>query len=543
MTEGRFPGLSRPLLDGANGRPQSRFSFRRHSNSIHSCPDADVPVQHQDKTNILPDHFSRVNASEGPGMVSSGFDIHGNHTPPPPVSLLGSRLVTIPHSSPDGLALPTVKRGLYTDPMRTSSTILRTPQQCPSFFPHGFTNASVSTENMHPQSLSKEIKREHFDLGANALSVRMEARDVSAEGTLQSNTWEIRNASSASLFKLARDTPSLQSSTARYSRAPSEVSFNGAMPDDDISMVMMRGATDLRNAKIELEELRRQVKEMKHQVELAQKEKTEAERRWNELKQSSLKGIESSRESVSNMRTRMSELELESRDAFGTAKNLKLSLSELKDLRRTIAESLQTIEPLLGDHGEYLRVSTTKDVVKELKMQAANTQQVVDLLRDQLTASGSELVQANARIAELEECRRIDGEALRASAARVNDMTSRLSELAICLQQQRDELMDALVSAASSESKLEVLRAQIADVTESLRQKNVQLEAAGSLKELNIELQRQVEVYAIELQGLESTRTELRTQTEAVQDREARIKSLVQTLETQEKNTIELKDR
>ncbi|TFK55956.1 hypothetical protein OE88DRAFT_1804742 [Heliocybe sulcata] len=554
MAGERFIGVSRPLLDGANGKPQPRFSFRRQSDSAGSGSDANTLTRPQS-----PPFRPLVNALEESGIISPCLDMRRsqNQNTRQHRSLLGHRSLALAESSPDDPASPVVRQGAYA---RTN--ILRTSQQHPSLFPHGFTKVAIPASNVHVPSSHKEIKREHADSENNIVNAPIEAVDILADEApmVQRSAWEARNGAPNSIFGLSRATPSLQSSTARHSRAPSEVSFNGAVPEDDISMVMMRGATDLRNTKIELEELRRQVKEMKHQAEISQKEKGDAERRWSHLKQHSLKEIESSRESIARMRSRMSELESESREAFGTVKTIKSSLPELSDLRKTIAESLRTIEPLVGEDGDYLRASKTKDIIKELQTQTTNTQQVVDLLRDQLTSSGSELIQANARIAELEETRRIDGQALRASANRVDDMTSRLSDLSIRLQEQRKELMDALVSAASSESRLEVLRAQMEDATESLRKKDLQLEEASSLKEgyapvffwvptkhnlhpRNVELRRRVDECAAELLSLEHLRADLCSQTEALHERDSRINALIQTLETQDRNMVEFKDR
>ncbi|KAH9951626.1 hypothetical protein B0H21DRAFT_183868 [Amylocystis lapponica] len=79
-----------------------------------------------------------------------------------------------------------------------------------------------------------------------------------------------------------------------FSRSASVVSSAFGRQDEDISSIMMRGATDLRNTKFEVEEQRREIVFLQSQLEIVKNEKDEALKRLKAVKDSAKKSLESS---------------------------------------------------------------------------------------------------------------------------------------------------------------------------------------------------------------------------------------------------------
>ncbi|EPQ59450.1 hypothetical protein GLOTRDRAFT_125758 [Gloeophyllum trabeum ATCC 11539] len=210
----------------------------------------------------------------------------------------------------------------------------------------------------------------------------------------------------------------------------------------------------------------------------------------------------------------MEGLQSRSEDAFGFVRTAKSSLPELADLRTTVADALQRIEPSIDDDGELVRASKTRDIIKDLQAQNTHTQQVVDLLRDKLTSSGSDLIQARTRIRELEETHQGDREALCRSADVMREMTSRLSDMSTRLRDQGSELVDALVSAANNEKDLMQLQQRVDQLSDDLARSNEELEGTDALKGRLSELEKQLLHESTKLKDTSIELAEVRTRSE-----------------------------
>ncbi|THH32922.1 hypothetical protein EUX98_g1277 [Antrodiella citrinella] len=268
------------------------------------------------------------------------------------------------------------------------------------------------------------------------------------------------------------------------SRSPSVHRLGAASNDikdeEDISAVMMRGATDLRNTKMEVEELRREVSFLQEQLETAQRDKEECLQRIKVVKDATKHSLESSARSLESLKAAMDDLKAESQESFGPARQTQECLSDIVELRGTVTESLNSsvqhtlhvgttlmngfaaaIQPLLDDNGELLKAGEAREILSRLQAECQQSQQVSEILRERLQAVGAELIDAKARVSELENMQVADREALRNSTQGLSSTTEQVNELAQQLKEHQGRMYEVLSTAADAQAELAATKEEI----------------------------------------------------------------------------------
>ncbi|KAI0353620.1 hypothetical protein OH77DRAFT_1438040 [Trametes cingulata] len=298
------------------------------------------------------------------------------------------------------------------------------------------------------------------------------------------------------------------------SRSVSVLSSVRGGQDEDISSIMMRGATDLRNAKYEIEEQRREIAMLQSQVDAARKEKDELSQRLKTVKEAAKQSFQTSSKSLEALRSSVAELKTQSESSFTIISEARSSLVDVQEIRATVAASLQGFEPYLEGGEEWAKTREAKNAITELTLECSKSQQVADLLRDRLQSVGAELIEAKNRVAELETAQAEDRAALSRANVAIASTNKRIrsewstiakevSSLAVCMKKQQGELYDALSVAAESEARL------------------------GSANERIQELQLLFESRSGELQTLTGIRHEVSRLQEIVAEKEANIAELM----------------
>ncbi|TCD68195.1 hypothetical protein EIP91_011367 [Steccherinum ochraceum] len=223
---------------------------------------------------------------------------------------------------------------------------------------------------------------------------------------------------------------------------------------DDISEIMMQGAADLRSTKMEVEELRHEVASLRTQLDTAQRDKEECLHRIQSVKDSAKKSLESSARSLDSMKSAMDELKAQSQESFGFANQTKVSLIDIEELKNTVAESLNSIQPLMDEDGGLLKIKETKEILEELQSECKQGQQVSDILRERLQVVGADLIDARARVADLEAMQVSDRDALRRSSDSLSNTMEQVNTQAGRLEELQERLCDALAAAADAEAKV-----------------------------------------------------------------------------------------
>ncbi|KIM39487.1 hypothetical protein M413DRAFT_29217 [Hebeloma cylindrosporum] len=168
-------------------------------------------------------------------------------------------------------------------------------------------------------------------------------------------------------------------------------------------------------------------------------------------------------------------------------------MKEAAENRKSAANALTALEPMLDDNNTLARAAETKVALRELQDDLAASQQVTDILRNKLHHQASQLADSFHRVRELEEEKR--GSLRELLLAREEEkrhfellitVERKVAELSERLVSREREAIDALASAAILEADLKaVLKENIANKTNS-DAFLAELEILQTLKEENV---------------------------------------------------------
>ncbi|KAI0940017.1 hypothetical protein AcV5_001238 [Taiwanofungus camphoratus] len=328
-----------------------------------------------------------------------------------------------------------------------------------------------------------------------------------------------------------------------HSRSASVVSSIFGRHDEDISSIMMRGATDLRNTKFEVEEQRREISFLQVQLEALRNEKDEAMERLKAVKETAKRSLESSSKSLHDLESTLNDLKTQSQESFQVLAQARNSLPDVRELRETISGAMKSIEPLMDESGHFERASETKIIINNLELECNKSEQVADLLRDRLQSVGSELIDAKSRIAELEGAQAADREALRASSSTLSSTGEQVTELADRLKQQQHELYQVLSTAAEAQAKLEASNERIQRLDELVGRKDAELEELHGIQQEKVKLACLLDDQTARVSSLESVRDELAEAYTTLRNREEIIQTLKMSSEVKEGKITDLEAR
>ncbi|RPD67209.1 hypothetical protein L227DRAFT_17539 [Lentinus tigrinus ALCF2SS1-6] len=310
-----------------------------------------------------------------------------------------------------------------------------------------------------------------------------------------------------------------------HSRSVSVLSSAGRQ-EDDISTIMMRGATDLRNAKFETEEQRREIAFLQEQLECSRKEKSDLVQRLKAVKDAAKQSLQSSSKSLETLRVTINDLKSQSETSFGMTSDIRTSLADVQELRDTISQTIKSIEPHL-EHGERWEKSMeAKNLMNELELECSRSQQVADILRDRLQSVGGELIEAKSRVSELEDAHAEERSTLCKANATIASMTEEISSIAACLKKQQADLHVALITAADFEAKFVSATERIEELRAQISQKNGELDALNTVRAENERLQHVIEEKESYISSLHSLETDITALKATLAERENKISRL-----------------
>ncbi|PPQ95573.1 hypothetical protein CVT26_008601 [Gymnopilus dilepis] len=141
---------------------------------------------------------------------------------------------------------------------------------------------------------------------------------------------------------------------------------------------------------------------------------------------------------------------------------------EVQETKKLAKNGMAAVQPLLDDDNTLARAAQTKAILQELEQDLTSTHQVNDLLRDKLQVSGSQLIDAQGRIRELEEEKR--GALQQLLSAREEEkrqfellilVENKVAQLSERLSAREKEAFDVLANSAALEADLQRARAEI----------------------------------------------------------------------------------
>ncbi|KAI0796712.1 hypothetical protein C8Q75DRAFT_862536 [Abortiporus biennis] len=313
---------------------------------------------------------------------------------------------------------------------------------------------------------------------------------------------------------------------ALHSRSVSVASSVLDRNDDDLSSIMMRGATDLRNAKVTVEDQRREIIMLQSQIETLKSEKDDAIKRISSVKDVARKTLDSSSKSLEDMRIILNSLKSQSVESFEVAARSKSILPELAEMRVTIGDTMKNAESLFNDDGQFYQTSEVKAVVDELRTECMNSQQVTDLLRDKLQNIGSELIDAKARVSELELAQSVDKETLRICSSNLTQAVQSVTELSVQCNKQRNEINDNLVAYVDLRSQLNISDDKVKHLQTALKTKETQMVSLQNADQENMKLKTLLEERDKQLVSMDALKKQLQTTMNDLHGQSNKINSL-----------------
>ncbi|KAG0704574.1 hypothetical protein DFH29DRAFT_1037353 [Suillus ampliporus] len=245
------------------------------------------------------------------------------------------------------------------------------------------------------------------------------------------------------------------------------------MTEEDL--IISKMASNHRQAKIELAKLREQNAELESQLTIKTKlmadlarqhaelsrqasdvshQNSELSRRNAQLKSTTKEAIDKANRSCVELRDSYEALRIQSQASSTLVNDARKTMESLEELRDAARTGLQVIEVFLDDAGHLPNFGETRTVVNELQAELTRTQQVADILRDKLQNMGSELVDARARITELEEHFGTDRKLIASTTSDLQRTSERVADMAEYLKLQKHETIDALSKLAQAEDQL-----------------------------------------------------------------------------------------
>ncbi|KAG1816519.1 uncharacterized protein BJ212DRAFT_1480954 [Suillus subaureus] len=260
-------------------------------------------------------------------------------------------------------------------------------------------------------------------------------------------------------------------------------------------------------------DLSRQNTELSRQASDASHQNSELSRRIAQLKSTTKEAIDKANMSCVELRDSYEALRIRFQASSTLVNDARKTMESLEELRDAARTGLQVF---LDDTGHLPSVGQTRTVVNELQAELTRTQQVADLLREKLQNMGSELIDARARVAELEEHFWNDRKLIASTTSDLERTSGRVVDMAEYLKLQKHEIIDALSGLAQAEDRL-----------------------AHSQSRLQ---EREAMVHSMR-QEMESMRQEISKFEEAMNDRKAQTRILQNTVTFQEQHMKDLEGR
>ncbi|KAG1747741.1 uncharacterized protein EDB91DRAFT_1334696 [Suillus paluster] len=324
----------------------------------------------------------------------------------------------------------------------------------------------------------------------------------------------------------------LKTTTEEISSRSSLALLESDMTEEDL--IISKMTSNHRQAKIELAKLREQNTELETRLTIKTKlaadltrqntelsrqaadvshQNSELSRRIAQLKSTTKEAIDKANRSCVELRDSYEALRIQSQASSTLVNDARKTMESLEELRDATRTGLQVY---LDDAGHLPNFGETRTVVHELQAELARTQQVADLLRDKLQNMGSELVDARARVTELEEHFGTDRKLIASTTSDLQRTSERVADMAEYLKLQKHETIDVLSKLAQAEDRLAYGQSRLQE--------------------------RDAVVHSMQ-QEMESMRQEISEFEEAMNDRKAQTRILQNTVTFQEQHMKDLEGR
>ncbi|EDQ99972.1 uncharacterized protein LACBIDRAFT_314973 [Laccaria bicolor S238N-H82] len=204
-------------------------------------------------------------------------------------------------------------------------------------------------------------------------------------------------------LKSAREELSATATQLAYARSE----LAGALPllksrENELSTAksdLASTRSNLADAVAEISSLKTSLEQMAHSYEQEKLGKEVAEKRLVTTKQ----GLATLRENYESLHSSFVAL---GKSHEASEALLSQAVAEATEIKRSAADALTSVKPLLEAGGGFSRVFEMRDTIQELQGELGSSQRVTDLLRDKLHHLSSQLADAQAQIKDFEDTER-----------------------------------------------------------------------------------------------------------------------------------------
>ncbi|KIJ65367.1 hypothetical protein HYDPIDRAFT_39322 [Hydnomerulius pinastri MD-312] len=228
--------------------------------------------------------------------------------------------------------------------------------------------------------------------------------------------------------------------------------------------------------------------------------------------------LERAAKNYSALRSSFDDFKLRSESSSAIISEARTAMESIVALRNSTQLGLRDLESRFDQDGRLIFSSETRGVVHELHSELSKStfavnpghaaptivfaaQQVADLLREKLNAMGFDLVEARARISELEGLAAGDKNSVDAATLRLSQSVDQMMEISRYLREQKDDSVQAATKVyemeqqlAHAQTGLEVAESTIMSMREEMTaREEVQEKDSSTLRTLRytIEFQEQ----------------------------------------------------
>ncbi|TDL29562.1 hypothetical protein BD410DRAFT_780005 [Rickenella mellea] len=262
------------------------------------------------------------------------------------------------------------------------------------------------------------------------------------------------------------------------SRSQSTVTSAIEVPMDDISSIMIKGATDLRQVKLQLEEQKNESHQLQRQLASAMSEKADMAKELRLVKEKAKECLKVSATNLQVMGKEFEDLKKRSKESFQLCSDIRASIPDVKDLRESVQESMDHLESLINVDGELVQRVKIKASLDELRMECASKQQVIDILRDRLESLQCDVVDAKNRAGQLEESQLRDKMASQSLSGQLTSAGAQLADLAATLKEQQQESIRVSTINHELVAKLSLIGAERDSLNLQLHGKDLEIRLA-----------------------------------------------------------------
>ncbi|EJD01109.1 uncharacterized protein FOMMEDRAFT_169293 [Fomitiporia mediterranea MF3/22] len=319
--------------------------------------------------------------------------------------------------------------------------------------------------------------------------------------------------------RISRLRSSLQNINSRDSlskSSPKVMSADG-QSGDDLSDLMYKGATDLRNAKRALEEKTIALQRVEEELVVRTSEKDDLLKRTAVIKEKTKTELESQAKKLNDIVSQTQSLKSRSEECFSFVQEAEASLPDVKNLKEEIQKSVDQLEASIGEDGSYVPTQGWKSVLNELQAEMTNKQQIIDIFRDRLECAQGDLAEAKNRVAELEGLHTQHSNALHSMSEKLSDTGDEVDQQENASFVSKNAELEAAVATSAK---------QIAELKQRLSQKEAEVQSITALQRELEKHRTLAEERAMEVKSLRCSRERLSRVEELLRDRESRIIAL-----------------